>query len=220
MWFEAIVSKTQREQACRTSPGCVCASAVRSGDEYGALRWRSFQNLLKLSGINQRNIAGNDQRAVHAARLTPSGCHLDRIGLAMICMVGNDLEFKSPSKLKGKRIAGDDSNLTPVLPRTQGFQHVQKHSLSKLGTRRLIEHRREPLLGVGQTLNGNKDHDGSAARAVSALSSARTVRANLVLSSAVRIMVFVQCTRSPGRSNFLAASRSRTSAIKISRKSS
>ena len=148
------------------------------------------------------------------------GCHFDGIGLTAICVVGNDLEFESSCEFDCKRIAGDDADLGPALPCAQRLQHIEKHGLSQLGAGWLIEHRCQSLLGVGQTLDGNQDHDGSAARALSALSRASTVRASLALSSAVRMMVLVQCTRSPGRSSFLAASRSRTSAIRISRKSS
>src|SRR6202521_5999432 len=220
MWFEAIVSKTQREQSRGTPPGCVRASSVSGWDEHGALVRRGFQNLFEFPSFDQRNIAGNHERAVYTSRLAEPRRHFDSIGLTTVCIVRNDLEFETSCKVECKRIAGDDADLGPAYPGAQRLKHVEKHGLSQLGTSRLIEHGCQPLLGVGQTLDGDKDHDGSAARAFSALSRASTVRASLALSSAVRMMVLVQCTRSPGRSNFWAASRSRTSAIRISRKSS
>src|SRR5208282_2178205 len=220
MWFETIISKTQGKQSRGTPPGCVGASSVRGRDEHGAFSRSGFQNFLELASLDQRNVAGDDQRAIYVSTLAESGCHFDSIGLTTICVVGNDLETEPSCEFECKGIAGNDANLGSVCPRAQRLQHIEKHGLSQLGSGWLIEHPCQTLLGVGQALDGDKNHDGSAARALSALSRASTVRASLALSSAVRMMVLVQCTCSPGRSNFLAASTSRTSAIRISRKSS
>src|ERR1700733_1579865 len=121
MRFEAIVSKTQRKQACGTTPGSVRASSVRGWDEYGALSRRSFQNLLQLRSTNQGNVAGNDQRAVRPTRLTELCCHFDSIRLAAIRIVGNDLEFESSGQFDRECIACDDADFGPTYPRAQRF---------------------------------------------------------------------------------------------------
>src|SRR5579863_470984 len=220
MWFETVVSETQREQSCRTPPGSVRATSVSGRNEYRALFGRGLQNLFELGSTNQGNVAWNDQRAVYTLRLAETGCHFDSIGLAAICVVRDDLKLEPSRQSERKRIAGDDADVGTICPRAQGLQHIEEHGLRQFGSSRLIQNRCQPLLGVGKALDGDKNHDGSAARALSALNKARTVRASLVLSSTVRIMVLVQWTRNSGRSNLLAASRSRTSAIRMSRKSS
>src|SRR5579863_7328609 len=127
MWLEAIVSKAQWEQSRRTPPRSVCTSPVSGRSEYRAFGRRSFQNLFQLLNLDQWNVARNDERAVYATRFTVPGCHLDGIGLAAICIVGNDLKFELPGQLNRKRIAGDDANLWPACPCSQRFQDIEKH---------------------------------------------------------------------------------------------
>src|SRR5579862_5045006 len=105
MWFEAIVSKTQGEQSRRTPPRSVCASSVGGWSKYRAFGRRGFQNLLELPNLNQWNVARNDERAVYTTRLAETRCHLDGIGLAAICIVGNDLKFESPGQFNCEEIA-------------------------------------------------------------------------------------------------------------------
>src|SRR5713226_838515 len=136
-------------------------------------------------------------------------------------VVGDHIEIETSRQIKGKGIAGDESDLRPICPCAERFEHIDQHGLRQLRAGAAVEHGRQALLGVGEVLDGDKDHGGSeAARAALSVEiSERTVRAKAAFSSAVRMIVCAQCTRSPDCCSSSAAFASRTSAINVSRKS-
>src|SRR5258708_18076163 len=73
MRFEAIVPEAQRKQVRWPAESGVGSTSVSGGHEHRALVGSMRKNLRKLAGLDQRNIRGNDERALHSA-LHPEAC--------------------------------------------------------------------------------------------------------------------------------------------------
>ena len=139
-------------------------------------------------------------------------------GLSGSGMTSNLYSSRKPRRVG---IAGDDSDRRPIAPTKQCGKHVVQHGLRQLRARRLIEHGGQPLFCRGRILDRNQDHGwGSRLRTElpaegcslrrAAETNESTSRASAALSSALRMMVCVHCTRSPllRRASAARASRS------------
>ena len=66
--LKAVVAEAQRKQICGAAEGGVGAASVGGGNQHRSFRGSLRENLIEFAGLNQRNIRGDDQCAVDAAR--------------------------------------------------------------------------------------------------------------------------------------------------------
>src|SRR5271157_421694 len=245
MRFEAVVAEAQREKIRWSPKGSISPASVTGGHEHTAFFGRVLHNFFQLPRLNQGNVGRNHQRALHAALHAHPSRHLDRAGFSRVLRIGDDFEPIPTRELHRVRIAGNHRNLRPVFPFIQSGKHIVQHGLSQPRARRLIENAGQPLLRRRQILDGNENHaclcrgwsyqgwscqdwfsrrnPGPAAGSSWSMlpeTHASTSRARAALSSGLRMMVWVHCTRRPFSRRASAARVSRTSQIRTSRKSS
>src|SRR5450755_2616221 len=124
-------------------------------------------------------------------------------------------------QMTSERIAGHDADIRAVSPCAQGLEHIEQHGMRKFSAGGLIETGSEALLGAGEVLDRDQDHNKSepAWAALSADINDRTWRARSIFSSAVLMIVLAQWTRSPDFFSSSAALASRLSTTRISRNS-
>ena len=158
MRLEAVVSKAQREQIRGTAEDGVGSAPVGCGRQHRAFFGSAVENFFQLAGLNQRNIRGDDECAVDAARYTDTCRHLNGAGFAGIRRVGNDFEIVLPREIDGERIAGYQRAGRTARPRGNCCYNVVQHGLRQLRARGLIENCGETLLGRRQILDRNEDH--------------------------------------------------------------
>src|SRR5689334_364531 len=89
---KTIVAEAKREQVGGAAEHGVGATPVPAGDQHGTLRGGGRQHLLKILGLNQRDVAGNHQGAVVAVRDAALGGMSDGIAFAQVGGIGNDVE--------------------------------------------------------------------------------------------------------------------------------
>src|SRR5580693_7568426 len=232
MRLEAVVPEAQREKIRRAAESGVGSASVGGGREHRAFRGSALQNLFELASLYQRNIRGNDERAVDAARHAEARGHFNGAGFTGICGVGNDLEIVLLREVDRERIAGDEGAGRAVRPAGKCRHNVMQHGTREFRARGLIEHGGEPLLGSRQILDWNEDHGRSEAVRAAGLPETgwsessplmveeRTARAKSARSSEEPMMVCVHCTRKPVLRSASAARTSRVSQTRRSRKSS
>ena len=178
--FEAVVAEAQGKKIRRAAEGGVGAASIGGGRQHRAFRGSAGQNLVEFAGLNQRNVGGDDQRAV-ACRATTQ----KRVAISMAPVspgfAGSGMISKSYCR------ASSSANGSLVTRAQAGRRvhaskcghNVMQHGLRQFGARRLIEHGGEPLLGRRQILDGNENHGWSAAVRAAALSETGSSRDRL-----------------------------------------
>src|ERR1700733_417715 len=242
MGLEAVVSEAQGEEIRGAAEGGIGSSSVGGRYQERAFVRSMLQNLIELAGLNERNICGDDERAVEAALYAESCCHLDGAGFTGIREVGDDLEIVLLREFNREGGAGHKSAGRTARPGGKRCHNVLQHGLRQFRARGLIEHCGEPLLGRRQILDRNEDHGRSEAVRAADLSETglsetdlseagwsessplivdeRTARARSARSSGERMMVCAHCTRKPALRSASAGRTSRVSQTSRSRKSS
>src|SRR5437868_2075637 len=218
MRHETIVSKPQRKQCCWAAKYRVAAAFVTRRHQYRSERGRIIVNQAKIISFNERNVGWNDQRGLYPARCARISRHADRVSLAEVGIIADDIKPVVACDFESKGIAGHHRNVILTVS-CSGAQNIFQHGVSELRSLSGIQQPCQALFGITQILYRNQDHFASARRAGGEAATCSAVCAMRVLSSEVRIRMLAQCTCRRSDLIASAAAESQSCATSTSRKS-
>jgi len=161
MRFEAVVAEAKREEVCGPAEGSVGSTSIGGRSQHRAFGGSMRKNLLDLAGLNQRNVRGNDERAVDAARYADLRGHFDGAGFPWVREIRNDFEIVFPRQFESEWVTCNQRAGRPSRPGSDRSYNVMQHELRQFGACRLIHRSSKPLLGRREILYRDQDHGWS-----------------------------------------------------------